>query len=493
MSFLIFRTKKLKSFGEISSSLSHNYRTRETPNANHQETPKNEHSHQSAEDLLCGIKDRIPQKVRKNGVLCIETLMTASPEWQGWHDASKEAALFEKSKAWLIEKFGAENVIATSIHRDETTPHLVAYIVPLDPQTNKLNARRWLGGRTKLSQLQTDYHQAVTQHDQDFGLRRGIVGSKAKYTTIQQFYSQIQAPIVPNQAFEHVQTQIEPISTPVLAKPLDSQLSEPAWIASVIYKDVASQVDVISAQYQQAMQDMQNAYAHQLKVARIEADKERDAHHRAIRVIEDEKLKVEVLQKELKVSREYQRFFPQEYAQLEAHIQLKLQEHQKVLDRQHHSSAKSDLDHSLTMHQKQLEQTEDQRIASVKQRFEHDIEQANNLAEKEVYTQNYDNWQNSQSLDVKQAFKDISETYKSTPFYVLLKQLVVNNCHEAFLDEQTEALQTFKPEQVFARVRNHVAENIKMCRLAEQYLYQRQFELPPEHTELNKKIETLRT
>lgn len=488
MSFLIFRTKKLKSFGEISGSLSHNYRTRETPNANPQETPKNEHSHQSADEVLCRIKDRIPQKVRKNGVLCIETLMTASPEWQGWHDPSKEAALFEKSKAWLIENFGAENVIATSIHRDETTPHLVAYIVPLDLQTNKLNARRWLGGRTKLSQLQTDYHQAVTQHDQYFGLRRGVVGSKAKHTTIQQFYSQIKEPVLPNQAFEHVQTQIQPISTPIPAKPLDSQLIEPAWIASVIYKDVASQVDEIHAQYQQAMQDMQNAYAHQLKVARIEVDKEREAHHRAIRVIEDEKLKVEALQKELKVFREYKKFFPQEYAQLEAHIQLKLQEHQKALDHQHSSSAKSDL-----MHQKQLKQTENQRIASVRQRFEHNIEQANNLAEKEVYTQNYDNWQNGQSSDVKQAFKAVSETYKSTPFYVLLKQLVDNHCHEAFLDEQTEALQTFKPEQVFARVRDHVAENIQMCRLAEQYLYQRQFELPPERTELNKKIETLRT
>ncbi|MCF9047378.1 MobV family relaxase [Acinetobacter nectaris] len=493
MSFLIFRTKKLKSFGEISGSLSHNYRTRETPNANPQETPKNEHSHQSADEVLCGIKDRIPQKVRKNGVLCIETLMTASPEWQGWHVPSKEAALFEKSKTWLIEKFGAENVIATSIHRDETTPHLVAYIVPLDLQTNKLNARRWLGGRTKLSQLQTDYHQAVTQHDQDFGLRRGIVGSKAKHTTIQQFYSQIQAPVVPNQVFEHVQTKIQPISNPVLAKPLDSQLSEPAWIASVIYKDVASQVDEIHAQYQQAMQDMKNAYAHQLKVARIEVDKERDAHHCAIRVIEDEKLKVEVLQKELKVFREYKKFFPQEYVQFEAHIQFKLQEHQKALDHQHSSSAKSDLDHSLTMHQKQLKQLEDQRIASVRQRFEHNIEHANNLAEKQVHIQNYDNWQNGQSSDVKQAFKAVSETYKSTPFYVLLKQLVDNHCHEAFLDEQTEALQTFKPEQVFARIRNHIAENIKMCRLAEQYLYQRQFELPPERTELNKKIETLRT
>lgn len=238
---------------------------------------------------------------------------------------------------------------------------------------------------------------------------------------------------------------------------------------------MASQVDVINAQYQQ---DMQNAYVHQLKVARIEADKKREAHHCAIQVIEDEKLKVEALQKEIKVFREYKKFFPQEYAQLEEHIQFKLQEHQKALDRQHSSSTKSDLDPSLTMHQKQLKQTEDQRIASVKQRFEHDIEYANNLTEKEIHTQNYHNWQNSRSLDARQAFKAVSETHKNTFFYRLLRQLIINNCNEAFLDQQTEALQYFKSEQVFARVHNHVTENIKMCHLAEQYLYQKQFELP---------------
>lgn len=33
MSFAILRTAKLKSFGELGGSLSHNYRTRFTPNA----------------------------------------------------------------------------------------------------------------------------------------------------------------------------------------------------------------------------------------------------------------------------------------------------------------------------------------------------------------------------------------------------------------------------------------------------------------------------
>ena len=43
MSFAILRTAKLKSFGEIGGSLSHNYRTRFTPNANLKMQHKNEH------------------------------------------------------------------------------------------------------------------------------------------------------------------------------------------------------------------------------------------------------------------------------------------------------------------------------------------------------------------------------------------------------------------------------------------------------------------
>ena len=52
-------------------------------------------------------------------------------------------------------------MVAVSIHRDETTPHLIAYVVPLDEATGKLNAKKWLGGRAKMSQMQSDFADQV--------------------------------------------------------------------------------------------------------------------------------------------------------------------------------------------------------------------------------------------------------------------------------------------------------------------------------------------
>ncbi|WP_171499017.1 plasmid recombination protein, partial [Acinetobacter soli] len=71
---------------------------------------------------------RIPEKRRKDAVLCIEHLVTASPEWDGW-GTEKETAFFEQARKWLESKYGKKNVVSTTIHRDETTPHLVAYVV----------------------------------------------------------------------------------------------------------------------------------------------------------------------------------------------------------------------------------------------------------------------------------------------------------------------------------------------------------------------------
>lgn len=187
MSFAILRLQKLKTIGNIGGSLSHNYRTRNTPNADPLRTADNEHSLQTAESVKTAIENRLPEKRRKDAVLCIEHLITASPDWEGW-GTTAETAFFEKSKKWLIDKYGAQNVIATTIHRDETTPHLVAYIVPLDPDSGRLNAKKYIGGtRHVLSQMQTDFAATVA----DLGLTRGLEGSKAEHTTIKKYYSEL--------------------------------------------------------------------------------------------------------------------------------------------------------------------------------------------------------------------------------------------------------------------------------------------------------------
>ena len=173
MAYAILRTAKLKSFGEIGGSLSHNYRTRPTPNADPTRTPDNSHSSPTPFSAMNAIKQRLPPKTRSNAVLCVEYLITASPEWDGWKDKIEQADFFKRSVEWLEQKHGKENVIATSIHRDETTPHLIAYVVPIDGK-GKLNAREFLGGRATLSKMQTEFHSKV----KDLGLERGLRDQK---------------------------------------------------------------------------------------------------------------------------------------------------------------------------------------------------------------------------------------------------------------------------------------------------------------------------
>ncbi|CAF1381070.1 unnamed protein product [Didymodactylos carnosus] len=185
MSFAILRTAKLKSMGEIGGSLSHNYRDRPTLNANPQQTPNNEHSLKNAELVMSAIKDKLPEKRRKDAVLCVEYLITASPDWVGWNK-SDEQKYFDDAKKWLEDKHGRDNVIATTIHRDESTPHMIAYVVPL--VDGKLNAKKFLGGRQKLSDMQTDFAKSVGE---PLGLVRGLEGSKAEHQTIKQYYSNI--------------------------------------------------------------------------------------------------------------------------------------------------------------------------------------------------------------------------------------------------------------------------------------------------------------
>lgn len=205
MSFVILRTAKLKTAGEIGGSLGHTFRIMDTPNADQSKIHLNEHEY-SLEEIKQNIENRLPDKIRKNGVRVIEYLITASPEWSGWGtDAEKE--FFDQAKKWLKEKHGAENLAGLSIHRDESTPHLVAYVVPIDPE-NKLNARHFLGGRQKLSEMQTDFADCVKHID----LQRGIEGSRAKHTKVKEFYSEIQKPLKAPPEIQLTRFEKQPVS-----------------------------------------------------------------------------------------------------------------------------------------------------------------------------------------------------------------------------------------------------------------------------------------
>lgn len=188
MPFAILRTAKLKSAGNIASSLAHTFRTRDTPNADPSRRLLNEHHGPSSpEAVKQGIEARLPAQRRSDAVLAIEYFIGASPEAFQNSGPNDGRAYFQQAIEWLKAKHGAENVISAHVHRDETSPHLVAYVVPRDG--DKLNAKKWLGGKATLSAMQTDFAEHVgRQH----GLERGLEGSRATHKSVREFYAELQ-------------------------------------------------------------------------------------------------------------------------------------------------------------------------------------------------------------------------------------------------------------------------------------------------------------
>lgn len=187
MSYAILRTKKLKSFGEIAGSARHTFREIETLNADPSRLTKNENLQaHSADQVLALYREKMPEKVRKNAVLGVEYLITASPERFKDKDFN-EAKYFNDAIIWLRERHGRENVVSLHVHRDESTPHLIAYVIPKD-EKGALNARQFLGGKAKLSAMQTEFAKKVGE---PHGLKRGIKGSKAKHQAVNRFYGQL--------------------------------------------------------------------------------------------------------------------------------------------------------------------------------------------------------------------------------------------------------------------------------------------------------------
>lgn len=202
MPYCILRTSKLSTFGNVAASGAHNYREQDTPNADASLTPKNQHiGAKSSDDLVNRVKARIPENTRKNAVVCIEYLVAMSPE--AMKDPKfNSTAYFQSALEWLRNRHGRANVVAASIHNDEKTPHLVAYVVPISRQLTrkprgsdrkelafeeKLNARKFLGGKKVLSEMQSDFAEKVGKKH---GLERGVEGSRAHHKTVKAWYGE---------------------------------------------------------------------------------------------------------------------------------------------------------------------------------------------------------------------------------------------------------------------------------------------------------------
>lgn len=194
MAYQILRVKKLKSAGNVKASLEHLKRENgRAPNADKARTRLNEDSHSSVANAMARFEETGKDlHMQKNSVQALEYLVTASPksldqgdEWQDY---------FADAYDWIAEKHGKENLVFFSVQRDETTPHMSVIVRPVSERKFKngrtqktLSAKKFVDGRQKLSEMQTDFHEQIGSK---FKLKRGSEKSTAKHTEIKQWYSE---------------------------------------------------------------------------------------------------------------------------------------------------------------------------------------------------------------------------------------------------------------------------------------------------------------
>jgi hypothetical protein len=196
--FAVLRVEKIKSFSALTAMQNHWNRTTPTPNVDPKKTKYNKYYHGNknvVSSVRAKLKEKNIVKLRKNGVLALEYILTFSPEFLQDEETGKyHSDAKEKFKKWLIASVNwakttyGDRLISLISNLDEKTGHLHFLLLPIDTSRsgkNVLNARGITGGAKKLRGIQDSYAKAVAH----CGLRRGVQGSTAKHKTIKEFYS----------------------------------------------------------------------------------------------------------------------------------------------------------------------------------------------------------------------------------------------------------------------------------------------------------------
>jgi len=157
-------------------ALQHNTRERFPENADPNLTKKNQTYGGSTAESLCRFEEILPGKIRKNAVLAVELVMTASPDFGSSPAHGNMGDYLTACDNWALKTFGIDlnkkdirPAIHVAHHYDEKTPHTHILIVPM--KDGKLNASHFIGGsRQRMAELQEDFYQTVGKR---FGLDRG--------------------------------------------------------------------------------------------------------------------------------------------------------------------------------------------------------------------------------------------------------------------------------------------------------------------------------
>lgn len=131
---------------------------------------------------------KLKKAIRKDAVKAFRIILSGSHErMKEIEQNPRELERWQNANIkFMRQRFGSDNLVRMTLHRDETTPHIHAVVVPITSD-GRLSAKDFIDGPKALKQLQTDYAQAM----EEFGLSRGRNNSAAKHTDIKEYYGRV--------------------------------------------------------------------------------------------------------------------------------------------------------------------------------------------------------------------------------------------------------------------------------------------------------------
>lgn len=193
MSYAIMRMEK-RNTGNIVGMFKHNERKNENYS---NEDINRELSSQNYQLIECNsykekinheIKERykVNKSIRKDAVLCVETVFTSDKEFFDKLTPEQERLYFEKSVEFLKEQFGEKNIIFATVHKDETTPHLHAGFIPMTDD-GRLSYKNFVNSKYDLIKLQDRYFEKMVEFFPELERGQNSKETKARHLANQEY------------------------------------------------------------------------------------------------------------------------------------------------------------------------------------------------------------------------------------------------------------------------------------------------------------------
>ncbi len=119
-------------------------------------------------------------KVRRDSVMMVETLITASPEFMNSLPPEEQKLYFQTALDFVSERVGRQNILSAVVHMDEKTPHMHLSFCPITPD-GKLSAKALLGNQKSLSEWQTAYHERMSARWNELERGQSSMETKRKH------------------------------------------------------------------------------------------------------------------------------------------------------------------------------------------------------------------------------------------------------------------------------------------------------------------------